>query len=52
MNEDKLKQAVLLYKQGNKSQAAILLGEIGLRNSFSVNLCQKYPRFFKIREIC
>jgi tetratricopeptide (TPR) repeat protein len=28
MNEDKLKQAALLYKQGNKSQAAILLGEI------------------------
>ncbi|MEP0824820.1 MAG: hypothetical protein HRF40_04985, partial [Nitrososphaera sp.] len=28
MNEDKLKQAVLLYKQGNKPQAAILLGEI------------------------
>jgi len=28
MNEDKLKQAVLLYKQGNKPQAARLLGEI------------------------
>lgn len=28
MNDDKLKQAVSLYKQGNKSQAAILLGEI------------------------
>lgn len=28
MNEDKLKQAELLYKQGNKSQAANLLGEI------------------------
>ncbi len=28
MSEEKLKQAVLLYKQGNKSQAATLLGEI------------------------
>jgi len=28
MNEDKLEQAVLLYKQGNKPQAARLLGEI------------------------
>jgi hypothetical protein len=28
MNEEKLKQAVSLYKQGNKSQAANLLGEI------------------------
>lgn len=28
MNEEKLKEAVSLYKQGNKSEAAILLGEI------------------------
>lgn len=28
MNEDKLKQAELLYKQGNKSQSANVLGEI------------------------
>lgn len=28
MNEEKLKQAISLYKQGNKSQAANLLGEI------------------------
>lgn len=28
MNEEKLKEAVSLYKQGQKSQAAVLLGEI------------------------
>jgi hypothetical protein len=37
MNDDRLKQAVSLYKQGNKSQAAILLGEIVRQTPNDIN---------------
>ncbi|KXK12189.1 MAG: hypothetical protein UZ14_CFX002002543 [Chloroflexi bacterium OLB14] len=60
MNEEKLKEAVSLYKQGNKSQAAILLGEIVRQDpnnsnawyGLALSLDEKDKKIFCLKKSC